>query len=61
MKETQFETNLDIISKEKKIRHEIMRNLFFLQIVKGQLISKGLFDVFNSSKKQMKTHRLEVP
>ena len=49
-----FETNLDIISKEKKIRHEIMRNLFFLQIVKDQLISKGLFDVFNSSKNERK-------
>ena len=28
---------------------------------KGQLISKGLFGVFNSSKKTMKTIQLEVP
>ena len=28
---------------------------------KGQLILKCLFGVFNSSKKQMKTIRLEVP
>ena len=30
-------------------------------ITKGQLISKCLFGVFNSPKKQMKTIRLEVP
>ena len=28
---------------------------------KGQLVSKSLFDVFNSPKKRTKTIRLEVP
>ena len=31
-----------------------------LTLIKGQLISKGLFGVFNSSKKQMKTSGPEV-
>jgi hypothetical protein len=41
---------------------EIYEFTFFQQnnLSKGQLISKGIFGVFNSSKKQTKTSRLEV-
>ena len=40
---------------------EIYEFTFFKQnnLSKGQLISKGIFGVFNSSKKQTKTSRLE--
>ena len=39
---------------------EVPAKAFEWLVGKGQLISKGLFDVFNSSKKRTKTHRIEV-
>ena len=42
--------------------HELhLKKISFIRITKGQLISKCLFGVFNSSKKRTKTIRLEVP